>query len=99
PVDWSTSVEKISDCEYDLVATATIESGWHLYSQNVPEDGPIPTTFRFEASEAFSLIYKTTEDEGHEIDDPVFMMRIKYFEHKAVFKQRVSFTNAPVTIN
>ena len=99
PVDWATSVEKISDTEYDLIVTATIESGWHLYSQNVPEDGPIPTTFRFEPSEAYTLIDKTTEDEGHEIDDPVFMMRIKYFEDKAVFKQRVSFTNAPVTVN
>src|SRR5690606_19561123 len=99
PVDWSTSVEKISDTEYDLIVTATIESGWHLYSQNVPEDGPIPTTFRFEPSEAYTLIDKTTEDEGHEIDDPVFMMRIKYFEDKAVFKQRVSFTNTPETVN
>ncbi|MBU3820561.1 thioredoxin family protein [Flavobacteriaceae bacterium XHP0103] len=98
PVDWSTSVEKISDTEYDLVVTATIEPGWHLYSQNVPEDGPIPTTFTFETSEAFMLIDKTKEDEGHEIDDPVFMMRIKYFEDKAVFKQRVSFKNSPETV-
>lgn len=98
PIDWSTSVEKISDTEYDLVITATIESGWHLYSQNVPEDGPIPTTFTFETSEAYTLIDKTTEDEGHEIDDPVFMMRIKYFEDKAVFKQRVSFKATPETV-
>ncbi|WP_100613593.1 protein-disulfide reductase DsbD family protein [Confluentibacter citreus] len=98
PVEWTTAVEKISDTEYDLVATATIEKGWHLYSQNVPEDGPIPTTFTFESSESYKLVGETIEDEGHVIDDPVFMMRIKYFEDKAVFKQRVSFTNKPETI-
>ncbi|PKQ45995.1 protein-disulfide reductase DsbD family protein [Confluentibacter flavum] len=98
PVEWTTAVEKISDTEYDLVVTATIESGWHLYSQKVPEDGPIPTTFTFEGSESYKLVGETTEDEGHVIDDPVFMMRIKYFEDKAVFKQRVSFTNKPETI-
>ena len=48
PVEWSTSVEKVSDTEYILVSKATIEDGWHLYSQDVPEDGPIPTTFTFD---------------------------------------------------
>ena len=48
PLQWSTSVEKVSDTEFILVATATIEEGWHLYSQDVPEDGPIPTTFTFD---------------------------------------------------
>src|SRR5690606_37742889 len=98
PVKWSTSVEKISDTEYDLVITANIEKSWHLYSQNVPEDGPIPTTFTFEDSQAYTLIGETTEDAGHVIDDPVFMMRIKFFEDQAVFKQRVKFTNQPEAI-
>lgn len=40
PVQWSTSIEKISETEYDLIVNATIDSGWHLYSQNVPENGP-----------------------------------------------------------
>ena len=56
PVKWITSVEKISDTEYDLIINASIESNWHLYSQSVPEDGPIPTSFVFEASENFELI-------------------------------------------
>ena len=47
PVKWSTSAEKISETEYDLIVTATIEAKWHLYSQNVPADGPIPTSFLF----------------------------------------------------
>ena len=99
PVKWSTSVEKISDIEYNLIATATIESGWHLYSQVVPEGGPIPTTFTFIDSKHYELVNKTQEEEGHEIDDPVFEMRIKFFENKTEFKQRVKVLNDINTID
>ena len=53
PVKWGTSVEKISKTEYELIATATIERDWHLYSQSVPEDGPIPTKFTFQGSGSY----------------------------------------------
>ena len=89
PVKWSTSAEKISETEYDLIVTATIEAKWHLYSQNVPADGPIPTTFSFKTSPDFKLIGKTTEEKGVTVHDPVFEMQIKYFENKAKFKQRI----------
>ena len=89
PVKWSTQVEKVSDSEYDLVIQATIEGGWHLYSQNVPEDGPIPTTFLFEKTSDYELVENTSEGEGHTVFDAVFEMNIKYFENKAVFKQRI----------
>jgi thiol:disulfide interchange protein len=93
PLQWSTSVEKVSDTEYILVSKATIEEGWHLYAQEVPEDGPIPTTFSFDTSnENFSLIGKTLEEEGHTVDDPVFEMKIKFFENSAIFRQRVKTT-------
>lgn len=93
PVKWSTSVEKISDKEYDIIATATIDSGWHLYAQNVPEGGPIPTAFTFQDSENYELVGETKEEEGHVIDDPVFEMRIKFFENKTEFKQRIKVLN------
>ena len=99
PVKWSTSVEKISDIEYNLIATATIESGWHLYSQVVPEGGPIPTTFTFIDSKHYSLVNKTQEEEGHEIYDSIFEIRIKFFENKAEFKQRVIVLNDINTID
>ncbi len=89
PVKWSTSVEKISDSEYNLIATATIEKNWHLYSQNVPDDGPIPTSFLFKTSPDFKLIGKPLEEKGHTVHDAVFDMKIKYFENKATFKQRI----------
>ncbi|WMI64181.1 protein-disulfide reductase DsbD family protein [Aestuariibaculum sp. YM273] len=89
PVKWSTSVNKISATEYELVATATIDAGWHLYSQNVPEDGPIPTSFAFEGNTNYLKKGNTAEGEGHTIQDPIFEMEITYFEKKADFKQRI----------
>ncbi|SDX61602.1 Thiol:disulfide interchange protein DsbD [Lutibacter oricola] len=89
PVSWSTKVEKISETEYDLIVKAEIENKWHLYSQNVPEDGPIATSFAFEKLANYELVGDVVEEEGHTVDDPVFGMKIKYFENEAVFKQRV----------
>lgn len=97
PVKWSTSVEKISDTEYNLVSIATIDKGWHLYSQNVPDDGPIPTTFTY-AEDGFQLLENTKEEEGHTVDDPVFEMKIKFFENKAEFKQRIKVLNNELSI-
>ncbi|WP_299554153.1 thioredoxin family protein [Seonamhaeicola sp.] len=93
PVKWQTSVKKVSDTEYDLLIEATIDDGWHLYSQEVPEDGPIATTFTFDNSAAgFTAIGKTLEPEGHTVDDPVFNMKIKFFENVASFTQKIKLT-------
>jgi thiol:disulfide interchange protein DsbD len=89
PVKWSTSVTKISNTEYELVSTANIESKWHLYSQSVPEDGPIATSFTFKGNGNYLKKGNTLEDKGHTVDDPVFGMKIKFFENKALFKQRI----------
>jgi len=89
PVTWSTAVEKVSDTEYKLIATATIESGWHLYSQTVPDGGPIPTSFSFEGNSNYLKKGNTTEGKGHTIMDPIFEMQITYFDTKADFEQRI----------
>ncbi|TNJ46964.1 thioredoxin fold domain-containing protein [Tamlana fucoidanivorans] len=89
PVKWTTSVESISENEYELIARAKIDGGWHLYSQIVPENGPIPTTLAFEVVDGLELIGKTSEPEGHTVDDPVFGMEIKFFENSAEFIQRI----------
>ncbi|WP_348636598.1 cytochrome c biogenesis protein CcdA [Mariniflexile litorale] len=100
PVKWTTSVEKLSDTEYELTSKATIESGWHLYSQNVPENGPIATTFTYDDSEGgFNIVGNTSEEEGHTIDDPVFGMKIKFFEKSAIFKQKVIVESDIKSIN
>ena len=98
PVKWSTSVKKISDTEYQLISTATIEEGSHLYAQNVPDGGPIPTTFSYKVTDDFKLIGNTIEETGITVDDPVFEMRIKYFENKAVFTQKIKVLNDIKTI-
>ena len=99
PVKWTTSVEKISNTEYNLITTAKIDSGWHLYSQTVPEDGPIATTFTYDDSEGnFKISGNTSEGEGHTVDDPVFGMKIKYFEKTAIFKQKIALVKEVTTI-
>ncbi|HEY5687265.1 MAG TPA: cytochrome c biogenesis protein CcdA [Yeosuana sp.] len=100
PVKWSTSVEKVSDSEYKLISKASIESGWHLYSQNVPEDGPIPTSFIYDDfNGAFKFIDNTSEETGQTIDDPVFQMKIKFFEKSAIFIQKVEVLGKETTVN
>lgn len=89
PVKWTTSVKKVSAGTYNLIATATIDAGWHLYSQTVPKGGPIPTAFVFKENDNYSLRGKTIEGKGHTVDDPVFNMEITFFEDKAIFTQPI----------
>lgn len=89
PVKWSFSTEKGSDGEVALVFTAKIEKGWHLYSQDIPEGGPIATTFNFNANQNYELVGKVTEPKAIEEEDPNFMMTLKYFEHEVKFRQKI----------
>ena len=98
PVKWTTSVEKISDKEYILKAEAAIQSGWHLYGQYIEEGGPSATAFSFKnPKKNFELNGKTTEGKGHEVVDKIFNMKIKYFEDKALFTQKIKFTSDQIT--
>ena len=100
PLKWKTSVEKLSDTEYNLVSTANIDSGWHLYAQDIPDGGPIATTFMFDdGGGTFKFIGNTTEEVGHIVDDPIFEMKIKYFEKSAIFKQKVELIGDVKTVN
>ncbi|WP_343707364.1 cytochrome c biogenesis protein CcdA [Flavobacterium sp.] len=94
PIKWKTSVEKISDTEYELQAKAIIESGWHLYSQEVSDGGPIPTHFNFIKSADFQLTDAVKEEKGKTVNDPVFKMQIKFFEKETTFRQRVKILSA-----
>lgn len=92
PVKWTTSVKKISDTEYDLISKAKIDKGWHLYSQVVPEDGPLPTNFVFEENDAYKSIGEVKEGKGVTEFDPVFEMVITFFENTATFTKRIELT-------
>ena len=92
PIKWSTSIEKVSETEYKLITKAVIEPGWHLYSQNVPDGGPIPTKFIFNEGETFTLKGKTKEGKGETVHDKIFNLKIKYFSLHASFEQLVTVT-------
>lgn len=95
PVKWTTSVKKISKTEYELIATAIIEENWHLYSQNVPEGGPVSTQFSFEGNNKYLKKGNTKEEEGQVVDDPTFNMKVKYFEKETKFTQRIKLKSKP----
>ncbi|MGJ8592867.1 MAG: cytochrome c biogenesis protein CcdA [Aquaticitalea sp.] len=98
PVKWTSSVEKISDSEYTLIATASIDKGWHLYSQEVPDGGPIATLFTFETTSDFELNGAVSEGKGETVDDPIFGMKIKFFDGVVEFKQRIKVLNKELSI-
>lgn len=99
PVKWSFNKKKISDKEYELVFKATIDEHWHVYSQDVPDDGPEPTIFTFEPIQGYELVGKTIEPKGIVEFDKSFEIDLKYFVHEAEFVQRIKLlTDEKVTI-
>lgn len=91
PVKWSFSSEKLNDNEYNLIITAKIEKGWHVYSQFIEEGGPIPTSFKFKPSSEYKLVDKVTESpKAVTAFDKNFNMQIAWHKDQVVFKQKVS---------
>ncbi len=94
PVDWEFSQKQISDTEIELQFKATIDDGWHLYSQHIADDGPVPTEFTFITEGGYELIDNVIEGEPIEEFDPNFDMVLKYFGHEAIFTQKIKITSA-----
>ncbi len=99
PVKWEYKTESLGNNEFELQFIATIDAHWHVYSQNVDDGGPIPTSFLFKKSDQYELIGDATESTGITIDDPVFKMKLKYFENKAIFKQKIKLRSATAKIS
>lgn len=94
PVKWNSEVKKIDETTYDLVMNANIDEGWHLYTQNIPDNGPIPTTFTFDnENKGFELVGDVKEGESHSSFDKIFEMNLSYFDLTATFTQRVKLLN------
>jgi thiol:disulfide interchange protein len=90
PIEWDARLEKQNDSIYTLIFQAKLDKGWHLYSQDVDEDGPIPTTFTYNDSpETYELIGPTEEPDVPAIYDEVFQMDIKFFKNEATFTQQI----------
>ncbi|WP_304064171.1 protein-disulfide reductase DsbD family protein [Pedobacter glucosidilyticus] len=100
PVSWSFSTEAINDKEAYVVATAKIDKGWHVYSLNIEDGGPIATSLTLSPSKSYTLVGKTTEaPEAEKAFDPNFNMNIAWHENRAVFKQKVKLNTQEAIIN
>ena len=95
PVQFKTELKKISETEAQIIFTGTIDAGWHVYSTDLPEGGPISATFNTDKMEGIELDGKLTP-EGKEIQnyDKMFEMNVRYFEDKATFVQKLKITAA-----
>lgn len=89
PVKWTFDKNKISDDEYELVFTAKIDAGWHVYSQHIPDGGPVATSFNFDENKNIELIDSVSEPEPIKEYDKNYKMTLKFFAEKAVFKQKI----------
>ncbi|WP_271783282.1 protein-disulfide reductase DsbD family protein [Aquimarina algiphila] len=93
PIKWKASVEKETDDSYTLYFEATLDEGWHLYSQNEADSdeiAPTPTEFGYNNTpETYELIGETIEPKGIEKYDNIFEMDVKYFEDKVTFSQKI----------
>lgn len=85
---WELRAEKVDATTYDIVAEATIDPGWYIYSRFLaPDEGPIPTSFTFKGN-----VKVVSEREGgnkHEEFDPIFEMHLVKFSQTATFTTRV----------
>ncbi|MBK8088929.1 MAG: hypothetical protein IPK31_13830 [Chitinophagaceae bacterium] len=61
PVKWNYKLKKTNATTYEVHITATIDKGWHIYSQTTPEGGPVPTTIRFAKNPLVTLVGKAKE--------------------------------------
>jgi len=94
PVDWKFSQKELSNNEFEVSFSATIEDGWHLYSQHLPsEDGPIATAFYFDDNKNVELLGEVVEPKPIIEYDPNFDMELNFFAKKVTFKQKVKVTN------
>ena len=89
PVQISTLVD-VADSEATITFKAAIESGWHLYSTNLPAGGPTSATVEFETLEGAELQGSLVAGKGEiEMNDPIFEMKVRYYENEATFTQKV----------
>ncbi len=99
PVSWDFSFEKKGDKKYELIFSASIEKNSHIYSMDIPEGGPIPTSFRFDTLPGFKLDgnpYEVTKPV--ELLDEAFGFRIKTFSTKAEFRQKITAVEPSFTV-
>ena len=99
PVKFKTELTPLSDTEAEVVFTATIDKGWHVYSTDLGDGGPISATFNVDNKSGVELVGKL-KPVGIEVAtfDKLFEMKVRYFENTAKFVQKVKFTGGAYAI-
>ena len=100
PVHFTSKLKMLKDGEAEIVFSATIDNGWHVYSTDMGNDGPISATFNVVKMEGAEKVGKL-KPRGNVIKqyDKMFGMELRFFEKKAEFVQRIRFTKAKYTID
>jgi len=99
PVKWTFDSKDISSDVVELQFIADIDVGWHVYSTDIPDGGPIPTSFNFVDSDNYELIGDLETPEAIEKFDKAFEMTLEYYGERAVFSQKVKLnTGEPFVI-
>ena len=100
PVHFTSELKMGEGPEAEIIFHATIDNGWHVYSTEIGDDGPIEATFNVEKMEGAELVGKLTP-KGKVIKkmDKLFNMELKYFEKEATFVQKIRFTNPQYDID
>ncbi len=84
---------KVDGAEAVLTFNAAIDDGWHLYSTNLPDGGPTSATLNIDKIEGAELVGPLQPGAGEiEKFDPMFDMKVKYFELSATFTQKIKIT-------
>jgi len=98
PVKWRYEKKDLGNGEYLLQFIATIDKGWYLYSQNIADGGPIPTTFTFTESPDVTLLGKDKLEEvsSHKKEgyDKIFEMKVIKYAEEVVFEKKVKLANS-----
>lgn len=99
PVKFKTELNTLSDTEAEIVFTATIDQGWHVYSTELGDGGPISATFNVDKKSGLEPVGKL-KPIGKEVAtfDKLFEMKVRYFEGSAKFIQKVKFTGGAYEI-
>lgn len=97
-VKWAYAFKKLNDKEGVVLLRATIDEGWHVYSQTVKDGGPIKTSFTFEKSKDYTLVGKTSEPTPITRYEKTFSMNVSYFEKEVTFQQKVKLNAKKTTI-
>ncbi|NLZ73913.1 MAG: thiol:disulfide interchange protein, partial [Bacteroidales bacterium] len=94
PIQVDKNLKKISDTEYELQFNVSIAEGWHVYSTNLGDDGPVSASLNVEKKEGITLIGELiTKGKEISIYDKLFGMDVRYFENNVLFTQKLKIVN------